>query len=114
MPADRTLRTLTGDTAVPRKNGELVFDSPWQSRVFGIAVGLAERGFFQWDEFRDRLIAEVAGAAPAASGESSATVYYRQWTAALEKLLRHKGVLSDHDLAQRTEQFASGERDDVY
>ena len=114
MPADRQLRELTGDAAVPRKNGELVFDAPWQSRAFGIAVGLAEQGVFQWDEFRDRLIAEVAAGSPDDPGDSPATIYYRQWTAALEKLLRHRGVLSDLDLTARTEQFASGERDEVY
>ena len=57
--ADSKLERLTGDAAVPRRNGELVFDEPWQSRAFGLAVGLAERGVFDWEEFRTRLITAV-------------------------------------------------------
>jgi len=31
-----------------------------KSRAFGMAVGLCERGFYNWDEFRERLIAEIS------------------------------------------------------
>ena len=37
---------MTGAAAVPRKNGELVFDAPWQSRAFGMVVGLVQKGLF--------------------------------------------------------------------
>ena len=112
MPADP--KGLTGASAVPRKNGELVFDAPWQSRAFGLAVGLAERGLFHWDEFRDRLIAAIAACPAEASGESPATAYYRQWLTALESLLRDKGLVSARDVDARAEQFASGRRDEVF
>jgi len=101
MPADSKLQGLTGSAAVPRKNGELVFDAPWQSRAFGMAVGLAERGLFRWDDFRDRLIAQIAATPSDAADESPARVYYRQW-------------LADLDVNARAEQFASGERDEVF
>ena len=55
--------------AIPRRNGEPVFDEPWESRVFGMAVGLCERGRFAWEEFRARLIAEITAAE--ARGEAS-------------------------------------------
>lgn len=48
-----------GPFAPPRKSGELVFETPWEARVFGIAVSLCEQGFYQWDEFRRCLIAEI-------------------------------------------------------
>src|SRR5436305_15035994 len=108
MPADSKLQGLTGSAAVPRKNGELVFDAPWQSRAFGLAVGLAERGLFHWDEFRDRLIAAIAASPAGASDESPATVYYRQWLSALESLLRDKSFVSELDVDARAEQFACG------
>jgi nitrile hydratase accessory protein len=111
--ADSKLDRLTGAVAVPRKNGELVFDAPWQSRAFGLAVGLAERGVFDWEEFRSRLIAAVreGGGDPAAS---PAALYYQQWLSALEALLCEKGLLQAGDVATRTAQFASGERDEAF
>jgi nitrile hydratase accessory protein len=113
-PADPKLQGLTGAAAVPRKNGELVFDAPWQSRAFGMAVGLAERGLFRWDDFRDRLIAQIAATPADDPVDSPATVYYRQWLAALEAVLGEKGLLSDLDVDARAEEFASGERDEVF
>ncbi len=44
---------------MPRKNGELVFQTPWESRVFGIAVTLCEQDVFEWEEFRQSLITEI-------------------------------------------------------
>lgn len=109
MAHDPGIDDLPATAAVPRKNGELVFDAPWQSRAFGIVVGLHQRGLFHWDEFKDRLIAAVAE--PIDDAEASpATVYYRQWLRALERLVADKGLLSASDLAARTEEFFSGAR----
>jgi nitrile hydratase accessory protein len=79
-----------------------------------MAVGLAERGLFRWDDFRDRLIAQIAATPSDAADESPAMVYYRQWLAALEAVLGEKGLLSDLDVNARAEQFASGERDEMF
>jgi nitrile hydratase accessory protein len=111
MAAEAKIQELSGAAAVPRKNGELVFDAPWQSRAFGMAVGLHERGVFAWEEFRDRLIAEIAKHPGEGSGDSPAAVYYRQWLAALEGLLVDKGVLSGPAVEARAGEFASGERE---
>ena len=43
----------------PMANGEVVFEAPWQSRVFGMAVTLAERGLYDWSDFQQALIEEV-------------------------------------------------------
>ncbi len=100
------LRELDGETAVPRKNGELVFDAPWQSRAFGMVVGLHEQGLFTWNEFKDRLIAAVAEKR-ATDDASPATVYYRQWLAALESLLLAKGLLTGEALEKRAEEITA-------
>ena len=50
---------LDGPAAPPRRNGELVFEAPWESRLFGLTMALHEAGAFSWDEFRSRLIAEI-------------------------------------------------------
>ena len=110
MSRSDDLHALDGDAAVPRKNGELVFDAPWQSRAFGMVVGLHKSGLFTWNEFKDQLIAAIA-ANPPSDDASPATVYYRQWLLALEKLLLAKGFVSDSALNERASEFASGARE---
>ena len=45
---------------LPRRNGELVFEAPWQARAFGIAVALCQEQGIEWDAFRSNLIDEIA------------------------------------------------------
>jgi cobaltochelatase CobN len=106
----RLLAALQGTTAVPRRNGELVFDAPWQGRVFGMAVALSEQGLFPWEEFRQALIGEVA-AAEARGGEFR---YYDVWLAAFERVLAGRGLLDAAELEETAFQFEFGERDDVF
>lgn len=114
MPGDESIHELSGAAAVPRRNGELVFDAPWQSRAFGMAVALHDRGTFRWDEFRDLLIAEIATHPSPQTSQSPAAVYYRQWLAALERLLVAKGIVAPGTLEARVHDFASGERNEVF
>ncbi len=86
--------------APPRKNGELVFEQPWEACAFGIAVALCERKAYDWEEFRVRLIAEIA-ASEARGSEAEGYSYYRCWAAALERLLLEKGICT----AQEIEEF---------
>ena len=51
---------LTGRYEPPLENGEIVFEAPWQGRVFGMAVRLAEEDVFDWSEFQSSLISVVA------------------------------------------------------
>ena len=103
------LAELEGATTVPRKNGELVFDAPWQGRVFGMAVALSEQGVFPWEEFRQALIVEVA-AAGARAGEFR---YYEAWLAAFERVLGSRDLLAPEEIEEMALQFEFGERDDV-
>lgn len=83
---------IDGPAAPPRRNGELIFEAPWQSRVFGITVALAERGLFTWRDFQRALIAAIA------RREASASVrehdepqdYWSRWSEALVALLRER------------------------
>lgn len=52
---NRNVSSMSGGLAVPRNNGELVFDAPWESRAFGLAVGLSQAGLLAWDTFRAAL-----------------------------------------------------------
>ena len=106
--ADDRVGQMDGPAALPRKNGELVFEAPWESRAFGLAVAMSDQEQYAWEEFRQRLIAQI-GAADAAGAESS---YYERWLAAFESLLVERGLLSRDELDRRTAEYASGARDD--
>ena len=96
---------LVADMPLPRSNGELVFEAPWQSRAFGLAVALHERGVYEWSAFSRALAEEIA-----AGGFDDGSRYYEHWLAALERLLREDGVVADAELA--AEAAAIAEHDD--
>ncbi len=110
LSVDRVVAVMEGQAALPRRNGELVFEEPWQGRVFGMAVALHERGIFEWEEFRRALIAQIA----AAEAHPGPFVYYEIWLRTFEELLAGKGLVTGAELDETTYQFEFGERDDVF
>jgi nitrile hydratase accessory protein len=97
---------LEGRQAPPMANGELVFDAPWQGRVFGMARALCESGLYDWDEFRACLIHEIE------SWDSAHDVaddypYYDLFLSALASLLAQKGICLADDLAARSREYAA-------
>jgi len=91
---------MDGVSALPRKNGELVFAEPWESRAFGIAVAASEAGAYDWEEFRQGLIADI-GAWEAGHTEDDGWSYYDRWLASLEVLLSEKGIVTPAELHDR-------------
>jgi hypothetical protein len=55
---------MDGTLAYPRRNGEPVFDAPWQSRAFGMVVSLHTDGKYPWNDFKARLIDAIADGYP--------------------------------------------------
>lgn len=98
-----------GPGAPPRANGELVFEEPWESRAFGMAMTLYEQGRFAWDEFRRALIAEIA-AWERAHPDGSSFRYYARWLAALERVLAEKRLCAAPELDRRTRELAARPR----
>jgi nitrile hydratase accessory protein len=78
---------MTGPAALPRDNGTLEFQAPWEGRALALAIALVERLGIPWDDFRQRLIASIA--------EHPERPYYESWAAALERLVL------DHQLTSR-------------
>lgn len=105
---DREVTTMEGEVALPRSNGELVFEAPWEGRAFGLAVALNEQGVYPWRSFRDALVNRIAADEEAAAG----TTYYERWLASLEALLLQQGLVTQEELEARTAEYASGARDD--
>jgi hypothetical protein len=69
-------RELGDHAPLPRDNGELVFEEPWQGRALGMGVVVLERTGAPWSEFRGHLAA-----------------YYTCWLDALDALLAERGIL---------------------
>ena len=107
-PPQARVNELHGAAAVPRRNGELVFEAPWEGRAFGLAVALSEQQLYAWDDFRQRLIDEIARA----DARASPTGYYERWLAALESVLVGRGLLSEAELEARTAELAAVDEDD--
>ena len=48
-----------GDRSLPRTNGEVTFDAPWQGRALAMAISVVDRLELEWDAFRQHLIAAI-------------------------------------------------------
>jgi hypothetical protein len=69
------------DMDLPRRNGELAFDAPWQSTVFALAAAVVEHAFGgDREPFRQRLVSAIAA--------EPSRPYWESWTAALEALVQ--------------------------
>jgi nitrile hydratase accessory protein len=86
-----------GPAAPPRLNGELVFDQPWQSRIFATTMALCEKGVIGYEDFRDRLIAQIA---------DHPDQYWHSWCEALEGLLVGRGLCEADEVTERARRFA--------
>ena len=87
------VRRMAGAAALPRENGVLVFDAPWQGRVLGMALAVVQERGLDWDEFRRRLIAAIDA--------DPTRPYYESWTVALSELVVDLGIGDADDVATR-------------
>lgn len=101
----REIANLEGPAALPRKNGELVFEAPWQGRAFGMAVVMHEKRAYPWEEFRDRLVEQIA---------AGSQQYYDSWLSAFESLLLARGLVTREELQSRAREFKQLDRDPVF
>jgi nitrile hydratase len=100
----RHVADMSGETALPRQSGELVFQDPWEGEAFAMAVALCERGLYPWSAFQSHLITEIA-AADQQAGETRPT-YYVSWLAALEALLVEQEILKKEAINTRASWLA--------
>jgi nitrile hydratase accessory protein len=71
----------------------MVFDAPWESRLFGVTMALVEAERFAWSDFQERLIASV-GRWEAEHPDGEGYRYYERWAEALESLLDDLGIVA--------------------
>ena len=64
---------------LPRRNGELAFDAPWQATVFALAAAVVDHAYGgDREPFRQQLITATAA--------DPGRPYWESWTVALEAL----------------------------
>ena len=80
---------------VPPDDERPRFQAPWEARIFATVVSLADAGCFRWEEFQQRLSAELG------RGDGDPGHYYEHWLAATEAVLADKGLLASRDLVGR-------------
>lgn len=94
---------VDGAAAPPRRNGELVFEAPWQSRVFGLCAAIVETCFDgDREPFRQQLIAAIAA--------EHERPYWDSWTVALQRLVVEAGLLDQLAIERRMAKVAGSTR----
>jgi hypothetical protein len=88
---------LNGPVSPPRDNGEIVFDAPWERRLFGLTVALCRSDACEWQSFRQHLIRRI--------GDDETRPYWRSWAAALEDTLFGTATLTPAELDARHHQL---------
>lgn len=109
---EQQIASMDEQIALPRKNGELVFQEPWEARAFGLAVALNEHGLYPWTEFSSQLALQTAISDGNPAMEESAAEYYARWLATLEELLLNQGLVSREEFnAEIAEQLHHDQHD---
>jgi nitrile hydratase accessory protein len=103
---DPHITAMDEQVALPRKNGELVFEAPWEARAFGLAVALNDAGVYPWRDFSQGLAAETA----ALEQQGAHASYYERWLETLEKLAIARGLVTLNELDVRTAEYAFNAR----
>ncbi|CAO3424638.1 nitrile hydratase accessory protein [Azospirillum endophyticum] len=102
-----------GVGALPRNCESLQFEEPWQGRVFGMALALAEAKSYPWESFRQSLIATIGTWDKSHAPDDETWNYYEQWLSAFETLVLDRGLVTTEEIDRRTEEFRTRSRDEV-
>ena len=93
---------LQGPTAPPTSNGEIIFEAPWQNRLFGIAETLCQQGYFSRDTFRIYLIQAIEAWEAKNLGQTDEDyAYFDLFQLALTGLLQDEALLEFDSLERR-------------
>ncbi|RXF73726.1 nitrile hydratase accessory protein [Hansschlegelia zhihuaiae] len=85
----------------PRANGGLCFSEEWERTAFGVALALAREGLFEWEDFRQQLIASIDGWEKSHALDDASWSYYERWLAALEEAVIDSGLSTREEIEAR-------------
>jgi nitrile hydratase accessory protein len=92
---------LGGSDSPPRLDGKLCFGQAWERQVFGVAMALSRTGHFDWEDFRQKLIAAIGEWEHAHLLDDPSWSYYERWLTALERLLIEEQLVTAEELVAR-------------
>ncbi len=102
---------LGSEESPPRINGELKFDRDWEGLAFGMALALAKKGHYEWEDFRQELIAAIDEWESEHNLDDPSWDYYQHWLIALERLAIESELIDQQELEQRTNQLINCKHD---
>lgn len=85
--------------AIPAAEQTRTFNEPWEAQAFAITLALHRQGVFTWDEWASTLGSEIK-AAQSRGDPDTGNTYYHHWLAAIERLVREKGIASGETLTR--------------
>ena len=97
-----TSSMLCAEDAPPRHNGQLRFERPWEGRMFAVALALSREGHYEWEDFRQSLIASIAEWEAGHADWSRDWDYYQRWLQALEEMVLKANLIDPGELERRT------------
>jgi nitrile hydratase accessory protein len=89
--------TLSDSHLLPKDADGPVFAEPWEAQAFAMAVKLNEAGVFHWREWAETLGAELKA--------NPQRPYYESWLAALETLVKAKGLMTEAERLSRVDDW---------
>lgn len=95
------------EEAPPRQDGHLRFNRDWEKMAFGVAIALSKQGHYEWETFRQTLIATIGEWEASHNLDDPDWDYYQCWLIALEKLAIASGVIEPGELEQQMRQLLS-------
>ncbi len=104
---------MGSETSPPRGNGALKFERPWEERAFGVAIALSKKGHYEWEDFRQELIAAIAQWEATHCKDDPTWDYYQRWLLALERLVIETNIINPEELEKRTAALMTQESDIV-
>ena len=94
--------------APPRFNGKLCFNEAWERQAFGVALALSKTGHFDWEDFRQKLIAAIGEWENSHSLDDPSWSYYERWLTALERLVVEAQLATAEEIEARTVSVSDG------
>jgi nitrile hydratase accessory protein len=99
MPSTLSPTTAVAEVlgAIPVDQRTPTFNEPWEAQAFALTLALHRRGAFTWGEWAATLGEEIKRAQALGDPDSGAT-YYQHWLAAIERMVREKGITTENTL----------------
>lgn len=101
---------MGSEEAPPRDNGQLAFNRSWEQVAFAMAIALSKKGYYEWEEFRQNLMATISEWESEHELNDPTWDYYQRWYAVLEKLVLEAGIVDQADLDEKLSALLNCER----